>query len=148
MQISKIAGCGFLKLMLIKLFYNFRIATSNTSDFPIEKYTYLRKLGEGKCGKVYLYELQSTETNSDLPKIVSVKTLQQDWENLVILSSGNHPRIVKIYGKCHVLGQYGIVMKGFDETLESYLENIVLTTRQPITIPEAKNILYQIAGTY
>ena len=95
-----------------------------------------------------MYELQSTETNSDLPKIVSVKTLQQDWEDLVILSSGNHPRIVKIYGKCHVLGQYGIVMKGFDETLESYLENIVLTTRQPITIPEAKNILYQIAGTY
>jgi serine/threonine protein kinase len=44
-----------------------------------------------------------------------------------------------------VLGQFGIVMKGFDETLESYLEQVVLTTNQQIAISEVKNILHQIA---
>ena len=106
-------------------------------------------MGDAKhCGKVYLYELQQSETSPDLPKVVIVKTLNKEPDrddDLVILSCGNHARIVKVYGKCTVLGQFGIVMKGFDQTLESYLEQVVLTTNQQIVIPEVKNILHQIA---
>ena len=129
-------------------FFSSRVATSKSPDFPIEKYTYVKKLGDSnRAGKTYLYELQHSEAAPDLPKQVIVKTLNKrpSDDNLVILSCGNHPRIVKVYGKCTVLGQFGIVMKGFDETLESYLEQIVLTTNQQMSIPEVKTILNQLA---
>ena len=124
------------------------MATCKSPDFPIEKYTYVKKLGDAsRGGKVYLYELQESETAPELPKVVIVKTLlkKPSDEKLVILSCGNHPRIVKVYGKCTVLGQFGIVMKGFDETLESYLEQVVLKTNEQVAIPEVKNILNQLA---
>ena len=124
------------------------MATSKSPDFPIEKYTYVKKLGDAsRGGKVYLYELQESETAPELPKVVIVKTLlkKPSDENLVILSCGNHPRIVKVYGKCTVLGQFGIVMKGFDETLESFLEQVVLKTNEQLAISEVKNILHQLA---
>ena len=74
------------------------MATSKSPDFPIEKYTYVKKLGDSsRGGKVYLYELQESETAPELPKVVIVKTLlkKPSDEKLVILSCGNHPRIVK-----------------------------------------------------
>ena len=74
------------------------MATSKSPDFPIEKYTYVKKLGDAsRGGKVYLYELQESETAPELPKVVIVKTLlkKPSDEKLVILSCGNHPRIVK-----------------------------------------------------
>ena len=83
-------------IFILKLI--FRVATSKSPDFPIEKYTYVKKLGDAsRGGKVYLYELQESETAPELPKVVIVKTLlkKPSDEKLVILSCGNHPRIVK-----------------------------------------------------
>ena len=90
------------------------------TDFPIDKYIKIEKLGQGAFGMVYLYTINEEENDEILDlkqlKTVAVKTFGKkhyydiEMNNLNIFRSQEHPNLVKIHGWCSLGSIFGIGM--------------------------------------
>ena len=132
------------------------------SEFPIDKYDRLEKLGDGAYGTVYLYEKIRDDVSdellsaneSDLPNFIAIKTFQEEHyfeiekNNLDIVSSEgqDHPNLVKIYGWCKLPNDiFGIVMEKYDKNLKDFIHEQRLMSKS-IDLDMTRNILYQLAS--
>lgn len=133
------------------------------SEFPIDKYDRLEKLGNGAYGTVYLFKQRKVDTSDEvlpteylsiLPNFIAVKTFTNEYyfqiekKNLDIVSSGgqDHQNLVKVYGWCKLPDSiFGIVMEKYDTNLKDFRHEQRLMSKS-IDIDMTRNILYQLAS--
>ena len=133
------------------------------SEFPIDKYVRLEKLGQGAYGAVDLYEQRRDDVNDELlpanesvlPNFIAVKTFETEHyfeiekNNLNIVSSDgqDHPNLVKVYGWCELPNKiFGIVMERYDKNLKDFIREQNLLGKS-IDLDLTKKILFQLANS-
>lgn len=104
----------------------------------IHDFVFIRKLGEGGSGKVFLAKVIQNDMYVAIKKIKvknNHKNYKKEYDILKLL---NHPNIIKTYGLFYENNHYYLVFEYCEIDLFDYLENNTITEK------ECKNIAYQI----